>query len=258
MNKKVEKEDVMKALESLGVESVSKASEEDLDQPEGGELEPGSMEGKMSDEAGAPEKKKVKKAEDEEEGSDEDEAEDEKEKLMKMKAKKSFAEELPEEIETKIDVSDFLKSLVNHTAESIDGLKDVLVKGEELNDQRFTALASTVEDVQQAQAKIGIVLKALCEAVGVIKSSPAREAKAETIAKSDASIERNFKSALETEGAEKVFKSLSDNPAIAKSQISEAMCGLVRKGEATDMDVIGFESGGYIRPELIGKLKEIL
>ena len=44
----------------------------------------------------------------------------------------------------------------------------------------------------------------------------------------------------------------------AKSQIANAMCDLVRKGEANDLDVIGFESGGYIRPEIVTKLKTAL
>ena len=123
-------------------------------------------------------------------------------------------------------------------------------------------LVEKLEDVQKSQAKLGVVLKAICEQIGVISNEPAREAKAETnaISKSDV-VERKFENpSADEDGSQgnKLFKSLSDNPLIAKSQISEALCDLVKKGEAADTDVIGFESGGYIRPELVGKLKEKL
>jgi len=55
-----------------------------------------------------------------------------------------------------------------------------------------------------------------------------------------------------------MFKSLSPNPIIAKSQISTALCDLVKKGEASDMDVIGFEGNGHISMEVATKLKQIL
>jgi hypothetical protein len=271
MGKKIVTEDVVsKALADLEAQlqsdDVVKASEDDLDQAEGADLGNPAKD-KMSDAAKA---KKAKKAMDKgdltiehEDGDDEDEDDgEEMEKKMKAKkAKKSFSEEMPEEIQTKIDVSEFLKSLVDHTGSTIEGLSQVIAKGEAHNDARYADLAVSVEDIQKSQAKIGIVLKAICEKIGVIAAAPARTAKADTVVKSaGAPAQRAFEaaSAEVVEEKSKAFGSLSDNPVIAKSQISSALCDLVRKGEAEDLDVIGFESGGYIRPEVATKLKQVL
>jgi hypothetical protein len=251
----VSKEHVETALASLET-VLSKASEQDLDQPEGADLGNPAKE-KMSEAAKS--KKAIKGELKIEHESDEEEDEDEDEGEIEKKAKKSFAEDMPEEIQTKIDVSEFLKSLVDHTGDSIDALKEHIAKSEAAHETRYTELAETMDDVVKAQAKIGIVLKAICQQIGVIGAAPARTQKSETsIAKSQAESERKFSSGLETEGTEKVFKSLSENPNVAKSQIANALCEMVRKGEATDLDVIGFESGGYISPELVSKLKTSL
>ena len=277
MSKKVTQDDVLKALASLDAElgdEVVKASDNDLDQPEGADLGNPAKD-KMSDEAKASKKSKDKDADDkpafmkaedgeedegEDEGSDEDEAEDMKEKKMKSKGmKKSFNEDMPEEIETKIDVSEFLKSLVKHTGETIDSLTEYVVKSDKRQGDRYEGLVDQVNEIQKSQAKIGLVLKAICEQIGVVKSAPARSAKTDTVAKSAAVAERKFDSGLEDDkGEEKMFKSLSEDPRIAKSQMSETLCDLVKSGHATDMDVITFESNGFIRPELVGKLKEKL
>lgn len=235
-------EDVLKALNSLqeGNDEVVKASDSDLDQPEGADLGNPAKD-KLSSKAPAP----VKKGEGEEEEDDED---------MDDSMDKS---ELPEEVQTKIEVSDFLKSLVDHNVEGLNKLAGHIAKSDAANDTRFADVTEAIEGLAKSQAKIGIVLKALCEKMGVIENSPARPAaKAETVAKSEAVVERQMASALESEkGEEKMFKSLSENPAIAKSQISNAICDLVMKGQATDMDVINFESAGFISPELASKLK---
>jgi hypothetical protein len=248
----ITKEQVEKALDEL---EISKASEQDLDQPEGADMGNPAKE-KMSDMA-KDKKKKVKKSEGEEEEKDMDE--DEEEEMDK--AKKSF-HDLPEEVETKIDVSDFLKSLVEHTAESIDSIAQAVTKSQAETVGNYNELAGAVEDIQKSQAKIGVVLKALCEKVGIIENAPAQAPKAETVAKSDNEnvvAERVFKSGLEeNKGEEPMFKSLNENPHVAKSQISNALCELVKSGKATDMDVIGFESNQYIRPEIVTELKTIL
>jgi hypothetical protein len=253
--KTVDKDVVEKALASLEAhletDTVVKASEDDLDQPEGADLGNSAKE-KMSDAAKA---KKAVKSEDAEEG--EDEGEEEEMKSAK-KAKKSFAEEMPEEVQTKIDVSEFLKSLVDHTGNSIDSLREYVGKSDIAHEARYNELTQVVEDIQKSQAKIGVVLKAICQQIGVISAAPAREAKSDTVAKSEAAPERQMKSGLEEDKGEVAFKSLSENPQIAKSQIANALCDLVRKGEANDLDVIGFESGGHIRPELVSKLKTAL
>ena len=266
----ITEDQVSKALEDLEArldatsEEVVKASEDDLDQPEGADMGNPAKE-KMSDAAKA---KKAKKAmgkgdlkivhEDEDEDGEDEGEDDEMEKKQKS-AKKSFSEDMPEEIQTKIDVSEFLKSLVEHTGNTIDGLREAVAKSEDRNDARYDELAVAVEDVQKSQAKIGIVLKAICEKIGVIAAAPARTAKSDTVAKSDAApAQRSFDSGLAEEKEEKVLKGLSDNPLAAKAQISGALCDLVRKGEAQDLDVIGFETSGYIRPEVFTKLKQVL
>lgn len=270
----VSKEQVVKALadleSGLSDEQVSKASEKDLDQPEGADLGNPAKD-KLSSKAPAPGKaaKPVAKsddgdADDLEGDSDADEkgekeGKEGKEAPMPPVAKKSFAESAPEEIQTKIDVSDFLRSLVDHTGAAIDGLKDQLAKSNAASEDAYAELAGAVEDIQKSQAKIGVVLKAVCERIGVIENAPAAAPKAETIAKSDAGkpVEREFQG-MDSGAEQPMFKSLNENPVIAKSQISDAICELVRKGEATDMDVIGFESNSFIRPEVVGKLKTIL
>lgn len=260
---KITKDDVTKALDSFEQsfqESVSKASDSNLDQPEGADLGNPAKE-KMSAAAskakkGAdcpPEMKKGDEPEMEEEGEEQEEAPPKK----SMKAKKSFHDEVPEEIQTKIDVSEFLKSLVDHTGDCIDELSGEISKSEARMAKSHSTLVGAVEDIQKSQAKIGIVLKAICQRIGIIENSPAKPAKADTVAKSGAQ-EREFKSGLEGESQEPVFKSLSQNPTVAKSQISGVLCDMVRKGEADAMDVIGFETNGFLRPDLMPKLKQAL
>ena len=176
--KTISQEQVLKALDSLeaqleGEESVVKASDGDLDQPEGADLGNPAKD-KMSDSAKA---KKAKKAfppaksedsdEDDEEKSLDADADDEggdsdpgeEKKKAYKKAKKSFQEEMPEEIQTKIDVSEFLKSLVNHTGATIDALREYVAKSDVASGARYDDLATAVEDIQKSQAKIGIVLE---------------------------------------------------------------------------------------------------
>lgn len=289
---RVKAEDVLKALDSLQAgfdDEVVKASEQDLDQPEGSDLGNPAKE-KMSEAAKSKMKKAAKKEkeESEEEGDEEmDEGEDmamskkshaedredeehegeaheaaesaEEEKKehakMKMKAKKSFANELPEEVQTKIEVSEFLKSLVDHNVDGLKKLADYVAKSDAAQEGRYEDLAGVVEGLAKSQAKIGIVLKAMCEKLNIIENSPANSVKSDMVAKSQ-KAERTFSSGLESEkGEEPMFKSISNDPVLAKSQISNALCDLVMKGEATDMDVINFESAGFISPELVNKLK---
>jgi len=264
MSKKVTEDAVLKALASLDAElgeDVVKASDDDLDQPEGADLGNPAKD-KMSAAAKSKDSKEddkpaFMKGDEDGEEEDEDEKPNPFEKGKKMK--KSFTEDMPEEIETKIDVSEFLKSLVKHTGETIDSLTEYVVKSDKHHSGRYGELVGQVEEIQKSQAKIGLVLKAICEQIGVVKSAPARSTKSETVAKSAPVAERKFNSGLESEAAEeKMFKSLSEDPRIAKSQMSETLCDLVKSGHATDMDVITFESNGFIRPELVGKLKEKL
>lgn len=248
----ITREQVEQALDILGdvakgETGEGKSSAMGEDSPEGADLGNPAKE-KMSS-AAKSEKPELKKgkggfppAEDKEE-KDEDEEEDE------MK-EKSFRGDMPESIQEKIDVSDFLKSLVDHTGDTIESLKKSV-------DASNKDLTKSIEGIIETQSKMGIVLKAICERIGVIGDAPARPAKAETVVKSNVA-DRNFATAASTEGGEKMFKSLSDNPNIAKSQISGAMFEMLKKGEIKDLDIIGFESEGYIRPEIFSKLKNVL
>lgn len=266
---KITKEDVNNALDSLEKSydaKVSKASETGLDQPEGADLGNPAKE-KMSAEAAKAKKSKgempeMKKGEEEMEEMGEEEGEEAPPAFpMKSKksVKKSFTEDMPEEIQTKIDVSEFLKSLVDHTGECIDDLSKSINATEARLAKSHGDLVGAVEDIQKSQARIGVVLKAICQRIGIIENAPAKAAKADTVAKSTtAAPERKFSSGLEGESQEPMFKSLSQNPTVAKSQISSALCDLVKKGEAQDVDVIGFETSGFIRPDLMPKLKTVL
>ena len=285
----VTKEQVSNALDDLekGLpfdDDISKASETDLDQAEGSDFDGKNknMKGKkkMSDDAPGPDKspKAAKKSFSDEgesdetttkgmkykadDGGDMDYDEEEEDDMDKSKkAKKSFADEMPDEIQTKIDVSEFLKSLVNHTAESVDALREYVAKSDIAHETRYGDMVEAIEDVQKSQAKIGVVLKAVCEKIGIIEKSPARQPKAETNISKSQVADRQFENPR-AEGdepvQEKMFKSLSANPREAKLQMSNALCDLVKSGDASDLDVIGFESGGYIRPELVTKLQETL
>lgn len=264
---KITKDDVNNALDSLEKSydaKVSKASDSGLDQAEGADLGNPAKE-KMSDAAKAKKSAgkmpEMKKGEEEEmEGMEEGEEGEEAPPAFPMKSKKSvkksFTEDMPEEIQTKIDVSEFLKSLVDHTGECIDDLAKSVGQTEDRMMKSHGQLVSAVEDIQKSQARIGVVLKAICQRIGIIENAPAKAAKADTVAKStSAAPERKFSSGLEGESQEPMFKSLSQNPTVAKSQISSALCDLVKKGEAQDVDVIGFETSGFIRPDLMPKLK---
>ena len=248
----IKKEEIAKALGELeDALDVKKASDGDLDQPEGSDLNAGHADNKMSDAAGD-KSKKAKKSDD---GDEDDEKEDD----MKKETTKSFADGLSEEVQTQIDVSDFLRSLVDSTGEAIDGLGERLVKSEDARIEQYEDLTEAVGGIQESQAKIGIVLKAICERIGVIEAAPANEPRAETdVVKSTEPAERSFENGLDDDGEEPMFKSLSKNPLIAKSQVSSAICDLVRKGEAKDMDVINFETSGHIGPEVLNGLKTIL
>ena len=261
----ISKDQVMKALDSLESkleEPVTKASEDDLDQPEGADLGNPAKE-KMSDMA---KKKKAAKSETAAKGDlkieheDDDDDEDEEIEMKAKKAKKSetFSGTLPDEVQAKIDVSEFLKSLVDHTASCMDALRVSVNKAVNAQEANHGGLSEAVEELQLSQAKVGIVLKAICERIGILETAPARSPKADTSVVKGKTAEREFASGLAEEGEEKMFKSLSDNPVVAKSQIANALCDMVKKGEATDLDVIGFESANHLRPELVSKLKQAL
>jgi hypothetical protein len=280
VNKKITKEDVKKALDTLGTglddgdgeEPTVKASENDLDQPEGTDFQGKhtNLKGKkkMSDDAPGPDKSPTKKSD----GGDEMDLNKAKELLeaegftvAKSEGEDGgtpFREQLPEEVQTKVDVSDFLRSLVDTTADSIDSMQATVRKSIEGNEENVDHLVEQVAEIQKSQGKIGVVLKAICERIGVIENAPAAPVKTDLVNKSGQPqqfADRQFEQGgqpTQPQGAEPIFKGLSQNPVIVKSQISSALCDLVKKGEATDMDVIGFESGHHIRPELVTKLQQ--
>jgi hypothetical protein len=177
----------------------------------------------------------------------------------KSEAPSDFGAGLPGEIETKVDVSSFLKSLVDHSAHSHDQLRDFVVKSDMANDARFSDVNEAIADISKSQANIGIVLKAICERIGVMENQPgvAKSQTAAVIAKSEP-VERTFAGANPDQPAEpegRIAKALHGKPAnVAKSMVSDQLCELVRKGEASDLDVINFETYNHISPELETKL----
>jgi len=175
-----------------------------------------------------------------------------------------FSAGLPGEIETKVDVSNFLKSLVDHTADSHDKLRDFVVKSDMANDARYEEMEERFDEVQKSLANVGVVLKAICERIGVIENKPA-VAKSQTSEKEGAVADRQFQKSdpqqenvlVESEGETGLYKSLQGKPPhIVKSLISDKLCDLVRKGEAQDIDVINFETYNHVSPELDEKLRQ--
>lgn len=199
----------------------------------------------------APFKKKA--AEDDDEDEDEDEG-----------SMKSFAGSMPDEIRTKIDVSSFLRSLVDHNAATIESMRRAIVKSSTAQDQRVEVLLDAVEGLQKSQSNIGIVLRAMCERIGVIENTPGVAKSVQTaaapLAKSAAPVAREFVGGEEGQGQDQaIYKSLTGKaPHVQKAMISEALCQLVMKGEAKDTDVINFETYGHVPGELDAKLRTVL
>ena len=178
-----------------------------------------------------------------------------------------FNKSLPPAVETKVEVSDFLKSLVDHNAGCMDKLRDTVVKSEMAAEDRMDEVMESVEEIQKSLGNFGVVLKAICERIGIIENQPASVAKSQTsatVAKSQ-TAERNFADMTVSSEAEVtpqgdgMYKSLANkSPAIQKSLIAEAICDLVKKGEAAEEDVINFETYSYVAPELDSKLRSVL
>jgi len=178
-----------------------------------------------------------------------------------------FNEELPLEVETKIDVSEFLKSLVDHTADQVNGLREFVVKSDQAMDARTDDIIDEIEDVKKSLGDVGVVLKAICQRIGIVENAPATVAKSQT---TDAPItdakpaERTFedisKSGDDTnQNATGFYKSLQGKqPLDMKKAISDALCDLVKKGELSETEVINFETYSHISPEADVKLRSVL
>jgi len=188
-------------------------------------------------------------------------------KKKKGEAKKSdepasFEENLPVEVETKVEVSSFLKSLVDHTAQQVNGLRDFVVKSDRAQDSRFEEIMERLDDTSESIGNLGIVLKALCEKVGIIGDKPASSKSIEGISKS----ERTFENTLEegaveapTTSEEGFYKSLAGKDSLTvKKAITDAMCDLVKKGNLSQEDVINFETFSFVTPEANKLLQAIL
>lgn len=171
--------------------------------------------------------------------------------MNKMKMDKSFSETADDEIEGKIEVSDFLRSLHNGIGEHLDAMKDAVNHNADMYKSDVENMRGQLADVQESQANLGIVLKAICERMRIVEDGPARGPKADTVSKGSV-VERDFATNEELNQAEEgmVLKGLSPNRHTARSQISAVLADMVIKGEAKDLDLIGFESDGFIPPEL--------
>ena len=185
---------------------------------------------------------------------------DKENKKGEVKTKKSmpedFFEQLPEEVETKVEVSSFLKSLVDHTADRVDGLKEFVVKSDEASEVRAEEIQEGVQDLQKSLQNIAIVLKAVCERIGILENEP----EAQKSVTNEGDGERTFqKSGAEEEGSDAVYKSLNGKaPEVQKSMISSAMIDLVQKGKLSDLDVVNFETYGQVSPEADVLLRGVL
>lgn len=180
-----------------------------------------------------------------------------------------FSDNLPPEVETKVEVSDFLKSLVDHTADQVNGLRDFVIKSDEASDARTDDILDAIEEIQKSQANTGIVLQAICEKIGVIENAPATVAKSQQPTQQPQQpvqqqpVDRQFAnmqnaSEASNQNATGFYKSLSGKqPHEIKKAISSALCELVRKGELSDTEVINFETYNHVSPEADTKLRSM-
>lgn len=177
---------------------------------------------------------------------------------------KSFRDDMSSEIRTKIDVSSFLRSLVDHNAKSVDGLRAALQKSNANSNDRTDVVLDSIEGLQKSLSNIGVVLRAVCERIGVIENQPqvakSVTAAGQSVAKSVvAPVSREFIAEAGETSNDGMYKSLNGKaPHVQKSMISDAICNLVMKGEAKDTDVINFETNGFIPGELDSKLRSVL
>lgn len=284
MKAKVTKEHVEKALEALdgSLENVVKGESGvgEMGDGQGAATKPGDlktpgedMNKKAGVTAGATKKSEapVAKSDDEDaddEGDDEGDEGDGSEKpapFQKKSMPADFFDGVPSEVTTKVDVSRFLRSLVDHTADSMDTLRDYVVKSDLANESRVEQVEQSLKAIQKSLGNVGIVLKAVCEKLGVIEAQPARMAKSQSAAGATAPVQvaqrdgTNHDPALQSEDQGGMFKSLAGkSPHVAKAMVSEAICDLVKKGEAKDTDVINFETYGVVPPALEPKLRSVL
>lgn len=147
-----------------------------------------------------------------------------------------FADKLTksEGIQKTLEVSDFLKSLVDTTASAIDEQNEIiksLVEGREEGDAKLDLIV-------KSQGAIGVILKSITHRLGIIENSPARAAKS-VLQKSD--VQERFS---EAEGKE-----------IKKSQVLSTLFDLVKSGDAQDIDVIRYEQSNFLRPEVAAKVE---
>jgi hypothetical protein len=238
----ITREDVSKALSKLDLSKGDVAKAGDLGPTEGAAEENGSLGApgeSMAHEAG---ESKGKEAKEKKEGDDDKES------------KKSFYDNLPAEVEAKVEVSTFLKSLVDHTAGQINGLRDFVVKSDKAQDARYEDLMDAVNGLAKSMGNVGIVLKAVCERIGVIENEPMKP-KAVT---QSAGIEKAFVAMPANEG-DGMYKSLANKSGVeVRKSISDAMIELVKKGDMSDTDLINFETFGYVTPAADKLLRTIL
>lgn len=177
------------------------------------------------------------------------------------KSMTGWSDKQDDEVQAKIEVSAFLKSISDHIGNCMDSMKDAVLDTSKSYNERTSTLEEQIADIQQSQAKLGIVLKAICEELNIIGNSPAADQKADTeINKGDGThVERKFETGVGDENAiQKALPGLSDNPIVAKSQITNILVEMVYKGEITDTAVVSFESGGFLEPDLVPKVQKAL
>jgi len=174
-----------------------------------------------------------------------------------------FQQGLPSEVETKVEVSEFLKSLVDHTATQINGLRDFVVKSDAAFEARTEDILDSFAGLEKSMANIGVVLKAVCERIGIIENQP-QMAKSQTAEGQPAGqpVQRTFEApqgdtAAAPQGA--FYKSLEGkSPDEVRKSISNSMIELVKKGELEDTDVINFDTYNYVSAEADTKLRAML
>jgi hypothetical protein len=194
-------------------------------------------------------------------------------KGMKKSLPPEFQSELPSEVKAKVEVSTFLKSLVDHVGDNVDGLRDFVAKSDEASETRHEEINDRIDGLYKSMGHIGVVLKSLCEHVGIISQQPAHEPKSQGAAPAQHAVQKSYAErpsvdpAAQMEAAQPqaeqsggaIYKSLSGkSPAEVRKSISAAMCELVRKGDLAETDVINFETFGHVSAEAHARLAGML
>jgi len=196
--------------------------------------------------------------EDEEEiEKSEDEEESEEEEMEKKSLKKSISKKFNSkgEISEAMEVSDFLAAVVEATSESLGDMAIKLEKSLQNNystvsvlAKSFTSIVKSQKGILKQQESLGKLLKSISKKMDDLNERVEEIEQQPTMRKSIPNVNivnRNFQ------------KSLGEEQPLSKSQILQSLMSMYEQGDSgvTTSDIITFESGAPLRPELLAKVR---